>query len=57
MFRYERPQKGRYRELRQMGIECYGSNEPIMDAEVISLGANFLILLVEQILEINIERH
>lgn len=42
MFRYERPQKGRYRELRQMGIECYGSNEPIMDAEVISLGANFL---------------
>lgn len=42
MFRYERPQKGRYRELRQMGIESYGSNDPIMDAEVISLGVNFL---------------
>jgi histidyl-tRNA synthetase len=42
MFRYERPQKGRYRELRQMGIESYGSNNPIMDAEVISLGINFL---------------
>lgn len=42
MFRYERPQKGRYRELRQMGIESYGSNDPIIDAEVISLGVNFL---------------
>ncbi len=42
MFRYERPQKGRYRELRQMGIEAYGSDKPIMDAEVISLGFNFL---------------
>ncbi len=42
MFRYERPQKGRYRELRQMGVECYGSNDPISDAEVISLGANYL---------------
>lgn len=41
MFRYERPQKGRYRELRQMGVECYGSNDPIMDAEVISLGVNY----------------
>ncbi|MBP3635165.1 MAG: histidine--tRNA ligase [Bacilli bacterium] len=42
MFRYERPQKGRYRELRQMGVEFYGSNDPISDAEVISLGINFL---------------
>lgn len=42
MFRYERPQKGRYRELRQMGVEAYGSNEPIIDAEVISLAVNFL---------------
>ena len=41
-FRYERPQKGRYRELRQMGVELYGSKEPIADAEVISLGKNFL---------------
>ncbi len=42
MYRYERPQKGRYRELRQMGIETYGSHNPIVDAEVISLGYNFL---------------
>ena len=42
MFRYERPQKGRYRELRQMGVELYGSNNPISDIEVISLGYNFL---------------
>ncbi len=41
MYRYERPQKGRYRELRQLGVESYGSNEPIMDAEVISMGVNF----------------
>ena len=42
MFRYERPQKGRYRELRQLGVESYGSKNPIMDAEVISLAVNFL---------------
>ena len=42
MYRYERPQKGRYRELRQMGVEVYGSNNPIIDAEVISLGYNYL---------------
>ncbi len=42
MFRYERPQKGRYRELRQLGIELYGVDNPISDAEVISLGVNFL---------------
>lgn len=45
MYRYERPQKGRYRELRQLGIEAYGSSNPLMDAEVISLGYNFLIEL------------
>ena len=42
VYRGEKAQKGRYRELRQMGIESYGSNDPIMDAEVISLGINFL---------------
>lgn len=42
MYRYERPGKGRYRELRQLGVEAYGSNKPIMDAENISLGYNFL---------------
>jgi histidyl-tRNA synthetase len=37
MFRYERPQKGRYREFHQFGVEVIGSNDPRVDAEVISL--------------------
>ena len=37
MYRYERPQKGRYRELSQYGVEVLGSSDPMMDAEVISL--------------------
>lgn len=37
MFRYERPQKGRYRQFYQMGIECLGIDEPLIDAECIAL--------------------
>lgn len=37
MYRYERPQAGRYRELTQFGVEVLGSDSPMMDAEVISL--------------------
>ncbi|MFY4774798.1 histidine--tRNA ligase [Metabacillus sp. RGM 3146] len=37
MFRYERPQAGRYRQFVQFGIEAIGSNDPAIDAEVISL--------------------
>lgn len=36
-FRYERPQKGRYREFWQFGVELIGSSSPLADAEVISL--------------------
>jgi len=36
MFRYERPQKGRFREFRQFGAEAFGSLHPQMDAEVIA---------------------
>ena len=36
MYRYERPQAGRYRELTQFGVEVLGSDSPLMDAEVIS---------------------
>ena len=36
MYRYERPQAGRYRELSQFGVEVLGSSSPIQDAEVIS---------------------
>ncbi len=36
-FRYERPQAGRYRQLQQVGIEAIGSEDPALDAEVISV--------------------
>ncbi|HET6276046.1 MAG TPA: histidine--tRNA ligase [Candidatus Cybelea sp.] len=37
IFRYERPQKGRYRQSHQFGVECFGFAGPEADAEVISL--------------------
>ncbi|WP_100011919.1 histidine--tRNA ligase [Lentibacillus sediminis] len=37
MFRYERPQKGRMRQLNQFGVEVLGSADPAVDAEVIDL--------------------
>lgn len=37
MFRYERPQKGRMRQLHQFGVEVLGSADPAIDAEVIDL--------------------
>ena len=42
MFRYERPQKGRYRQFHQVGVELLGVADPLADAEVIALGADFL---------------
>ncbi|MFD2612612.1 histidine--tRNA ligase [Paenibacillus gansuensis] len=41
MFRYERPQAGRQRQFHQFGIEAFGSVDPSLDAEVISLGYQF----------------
>ena len=38
MFRYERPQKGRYRQFHQIGIEVLGAAEPLADAECIACG-------------------
>ena len=38
MFRYERPQKGRYRQFHQIGAEIIGPAEPLADAECIALG-------------------
>ena len=38
MFRHERPQKGRQRQFTQMGVECIGDKNPLIDAEVIALG-------------------
>ena len=37
MFRYERPQKGRYRQFFQMGVEAYGWSTPDIEAEVLSM--------------------
>ena len=42
MFRYERPQKGRLRQFKQLGVECLGLSSPMADIEVISLGYDFL---------------
>ena len=39
MFRYEKPQKGRYRQFHQVGAEAYGMNGPDIDAELICLSA------------------
>ena len=41
MFRQERPQKGRYRQFFQVGIEAIGSDSPLVDAEVIEIGHRF----------------
>ncbi|WP_455380082.1 histidine--tRNA ligase [Acidihalobacter prosperus] len=37
MFRHERPQKGRYRQFHQLGVEAYGMSGPDIDAEIILL--------------------
>lgn len=41
IFRYERPQAGRFRQAHQIGVEAIGSIHPSLDAEVISLGMDF----------------
>jgi histidyl-tRNA synthetase len=42
MWRYERPQKGRYREHWQLSVEAIGSDDPAVDAELIQLYAELL---------------
>ncbi|MDO6442139.1 histidine--tRNA ligase [Marinobacter sp. 2_MG-2023] len=39
MFRHERPQKGRYRQFHQIGVECFGIQGPDIDAELLILTA------------------
>ncbi len=39
MFRHERPQKGRYRQFHQVGVEAFGFSGPDIDAEMILMGA------------------
>ena len=42
MFRYERPQKGRFRQFYQIGVEAFGAAEPKLDAEIVSMLKLFL---------------
>ena len=56
MFRYERPQKGRYRQFHQIGAELIGPAEPVADAEIIALGWHILDslgLAADVMLEVN----
>ncbi len=42
MFRYERPQKGRYRQFHQLNVEVFGVVDPSLDAEVIEMACSFV---------------
>lgn len=42
MYRYEAPQKGRYREFHQVGVEMFGIRNAYLDAEIIKMGCEFL---------------
>jgi histidyl-tRNA synthetase len=56
MFRFERPQKGRYRQFHQIDIELIGPAEPLADAEVIACGWDILVALgvaTDTVLEVN----
>ena len=54
-FRYERGQKGRYRQHQQLGIEAFGASDPAIDAEVILLAMTFFqeVGITDQELHIN----
>ena len=41
MFRHERPQKGRYRQFHQLGVEVFGLDGPDIDAELIAMTARY----------------
>ena len=45
MYRYEQPQAGRFREFYQFGVEVFGSIDPAIDAEVISIPVNLYKIL------------
>jgi histidyl-tRNA synthetase len=55
MFRYERPQKGRFRQFHQIGVELIGVAQPQADIEVIALGNRILeVLGVDQRVELEL---
>jgi len=41
-FRYDEPQRGRYRQFTQLGVEVFGSSSPLADAEVVFIAASLL---------------
>ena len=45
MFRYERPQKGRYRQFHQLNVEVFGVADPSVDAEVIEMACTLVAAL------------
>ena len=54
MFRYDRPQAGRYREFHQFGVEALGEENPAVDAEIIVLAVEFLRALGLQELKLHL---
>jgi len=42
MFRYDKPQKGRYRQFHQIDIEVFGEGDPAIDAEIVEMADYFL---------------
>jgi len=54
MFRYDRPQAGRFRQFHQFGVEVLGSNDPAVDAEVMAMAMDFYKRLGLQNLELHI---
>ncbi len=54
MFRYERPQSGRFREFYQFGVEVFGCDNPAIDAEVISIPVNIYKMLGLKGIKVNI---
>ncbi len=53
-YRYENVQKGRYREFHQFGVECFGSQGPLVDVEIISMLSMFFERLGIKDIELNI---
>ena len=45
MFRYDRPQAGRYRQHHQFGCEAIGDPSPVIDAEIIEIGLRYITAL------------
>ncbi|UCE63378.1 MAG: histidine--tRNA ligase [Nitrospirota bacterium] len=54
MFRHERPQAGRFRQFQQFGVEAFGTEDPLMDVEIITLLWQYFSLLGLQDLTLHI---